>query len=488
MEYHTGDTLEMELVGLSSDGRAVGRSAEGMTVFVRGGVPGQIVVARLTAVKKRMAEAELVEVRQRAKEERPAPCPHAGSCGGCPWQILPHAVQLEWKRRIVQDSLQRIGRLHLPEERILPVLSAGEEKQWGYRNKMEFAFAANGEGRTLLGLRERSSRRVTEVTHCLLQSPRTMAVLDELRRLCEKYRLHAAAAPQKERRQRHGAFSRSVRQNDILRFAVIREPLAGGCLVELITLPSPQEAGNIRSMGRELLDGPCGVTGFVHSIRRSESDVAYGEETAFTLGEAQLRETLRLQGRDVTFRLDHNSFFQVNSRAAELLYNAAADLASSLFGSPEKGIWGENCWDIYCGAGGLALTMAPHFRHVFGLEAVAPAVDLARKNAGAAGGETTFRFEAGDAANLEQRFSRMGTPDLLVTDPPRAGMDEHTVKAILRHRPPRMVLVSCNPATLARDLALLAPAYHIRAVQPVDLFPQTPHVETLAALESGAGA
>ena len=194
MEYHTGDTLEMELVGLSSDGRAVGRSAEGMTVFVRGGVPGQIVVARLTAVKKRMAEAELVEVRQRAKEERPAPCPHAGSCGGCPWQILPHAVQLEWKRRIVQDSLQRIGRLHLPEERILPVLSAGEEKQWGYRNKMEFAFAANGEGRTLLGLRERSSRRVTEVTHCLLQSPRTMAVLDELRRLCEKYRLHAGSA------------------------------------------------------------------------------------------------------------------------------------------------------------------------------------------------------------------------------------------------------------------------------------------------------
>lgn len=485
MEYHTGDTLELELSGLSADGRAVGRSAEGMTVFVRGGLPGQKVAARLTGVKKRMAEAEVTGVLQHAKEERPSPCPHGESCGGCPWQNMPYALQLDWKRRIVRDCLQRIGRLDLPEEKILPVLSCGEKAQWNYRNKMEFAFAADREGNTLLGLRERASRSITEVKACRLQSERTMAVLDELRRLCNKYRLHAAAARQTGRRPRHASFSRSVRQNDILRFAVIREPLAGGCLVELITLPSPQEAGTLRRLGQELMEGPHGVTGFVHSIRRSESDVAYGEETAFTLGETQISETLHLQGRDVSFRLDHNSFFQVNSRAAELLYNRAAELASSLSAGGSGGIWGENCWDIYCGAGGLALTMAPHFRQIFGLEVVAPAVELARENALHAGGETTFRFETGDAAKLERCFSRMGTPDLLVTDPPRAGMDENTVKAILRHLPPRLVLVSCNPATLARDLALLAPAYHIRAVQPVDLFPQTPHVETLAALETG---
>lgn len=484
MQYHTGDTLEMELVGLSSDGRAVGRSAEGMAVFVKGGVPGQIVIAHLMSVKKRMAEAEVVEVVRRAKEERAAPCPHAENCGGCPWQILPYRVQLEWKRRIVRDSLQRIGKIALPEDDVPPVLSLGEDAQWGYRNKMEFAFAADMEGKTLLGLRARYSHSVTNITQCMLQSTRTMAVLHELRRLCAKYHMYPATARGKGGRQGKSRFSRSIRQNDILRFAVIREPLAGGCLVELITRPSPQEAVNIRSIGKELLESSCGVTGFAHSIRRSESDIAYGEETALTLGDAQLKETLHINGRDVTFHLGHNAFFQVNSRAAELLYNTAAKLASSLFPTRKNGLWGKSCWDIYCGVGGLALTMAPHFRHVFALEVMAPAVDLAKENARAAGGGTSFRFEVGDAAKLEACFSRMGVPDLVVTDPPRAGMDEYTVKALLKHRPARMILVSCNTATLARDLALLSAAYDIRSVQPVDLFPQTPHVEALALLEA----
>ena len=195
----------------------------------------------------------------------------------------------------------------------------------------------------------------------------------------------------------------------------------------------------------------------------------------------RLSATLALQGRNVTFALDHNSFFQVNSRAAELLYNTAAELAAALFPGA-TGLWGRDCWDIYCGAGGLALTMGPHFSRVFGLESVAQAVELAARNAEAAGENTEYRFECGDAARLERCFRERGVPDLLVTDPPRAGMDERTVQAILKHRPPRLVLVSCNPATLARDLALLAPAYGIRAVQPVDLFPQTPHVETVALL------
>ena len=310
-----------------------------------------------------------------------------------------------------------------------------------------------------------------------------MTVLADLRELCEKFRLVAAPSGRsgRERAPHRKGFSSSVRQNDILRFAVIREPQDGGCLVELITLPSPQEASTVRKLGSALMEKNSGVTGFVHSIRAAESDVAYGEQTVFTLGESRLSETLALQGRNVTFALDHNSFFQVNSRAAELLYNTAADLAASLFPGATD-LWGKECWDIYCGAGGLALTMGPHFSRVFGLESVAQAVELAARNAEAAGENTEYRFECGDAARLERCFRERGVPDLLVTDPPRAGMDERTVQAILKHRPPRLVLVSCNPATLARDLALLAPLYTIRAVQPVDLFPQTPHVETVAAL------
>ena len=483
MAYQSNDTLELELHGLSPDGRTVGRSDEGMTIFVRGGLPGQRVRVRLRHVKKRMAEAELLDVLRHAPDERNAPCPHADECGGCPWQRLPYARQLEEKTRIVQDALRRLGRLDLPEGVIRPALSPGEQAEWGYRNKMEFAFAQDASGRTTLGLRARSSRTVIPVTQCLLQSPRAMTVLADLRELCEKFRLVAAPSGRsgRERAPRRKGFSSSVRQNDILRFAVIREPQDGGCLVELITLPSPQESSTVRKLGSALMEKNSGVTGFVHSIRAAESDVAYGEQTVFTLGESRLSETLDLQGRKVTFALDHNSFFQVNSHAAELLYNTAADLAASLFPGA-TGLWGRDCWDIYCGAGGLALTMGPHFSRVFGLESVAQAVELAARNAEAAGENTEYRFECGDAARLERCFRERGVPDLLVTDPPRAGMDERTVQAILKHRPPRLVLVSCNPATLARDLALLAPLYTIRAVQPVDLFPQTPHVETVASL------
>ncbi|WP_458400697.1 23S rRNA (uracil(1939)-C(5))-methyltransferase RlmD [Mailhella sp.] len=486
MEYEKGDTLELTLHGFSPDGRTVGRSAEGMTVFVQGGIPEQRVLVRLTAVKKRLGEAEIVKVLDNAPEERPAPCPHASVCGGCPWQSLPYPGQLSWKRRIVEDALRRIGRLDIPEGFVRPVLHVESPEgaaEWHTRNKMEFAFAAGPDGKTRLGLRSRASRSVVEVTDCQLQTPRTMVVLSALRDLCERFDLHAAPAEQTRGRQngKKQKFSQSVRQSDILRFAVIREPGDGGCLVELITLPSPQESRTIRKLGEKLIAGAWGVTGFVHSTRAASSPIAYGEETSFTLGTTSITETLQLQERSVTFRLGHSSFFQVNSRAAELLYNTAARLSSELFDSTDA-IWGRQCWDIYCGVGGLALTMAPHFKTVYGLEVVPQAIELAQDNAEAAGTDTTFTFEAGDAATLERSFKRFGAPDLLVTDPPRAGMDERTVQAILKHRPPRLVLVSCNPATLARDLALLETAYTIRAVQPVDLFPQTPHIETVVTL------
>lgn len=484
MAYGKGDVLELDLHDFSSDGRAVGRTEESMTVFVRGGLPGQRVLAGITGVKKRMAEADMIRIVKPAPEERPSACPHADSCGGCPWQCLPYPLQLDWKRNIVQNALLRIGRLSVPKEALYSLRCVGEDAEWGYRNKMEFAFAASPGGELRLGLRARASRNVVEVTECRLQTPRTMQVLAALRELCGKYGLSAAPSVRTSRVPggRKNAFSRSVRYNEILRFVVIREPRDGDCLVELITLPSPQEAQSIRRLGQDLLEGPWGVTGFVHSIRISSTPVAYGEETAFTMGKTVISETLCLQGRKVSFRLDHNSFFQVNSRAAELLYNSTAELAKALFPSTEGERWGRQCWDIYCGAGGLALTMAPHFTEVFGLETVAAAVALAEDNAIRARGAGNCNFETGDAASLERCFRQKGIPDLLVTDPPRSGMDSRTVQAILRHQPPRLVLVSCNPATLARDLSLLAPAYDIRGVLPVDLFPQTPHIETVVSL------
>lgn len=480
MTLTPGQRLELTLGGFAHDGRAVGRpDGGGPAIFVSGGLPGRRVLAEIAVVRKRMAEGSVLEtltpVPPDQGGERTAPCPHAGECGGCPWQELPYPSQLVWKKKLVEDALEKIGRIDCAGGRVRPVLPSPDTDrgpgEWRYRNKMEFAFAPDEDGRPLLGLRRRASREVVEVTGCLLQTSGTMSVLASLRDLTARSGLPAwkgkGSAP------------------GSLRFAVIREPRGDGasapCLVEIITGPTDAAAGRIVArLGEELLAGSGGVTGFVHSVRSGEADIACGEKTMTVLGETRLEERLRLVGHaaPVTFRLGHQAFFQVNTGAAELLYNTAAGMALS--GPParaEKA--GGVCWDIYCGVGGLALTMAPRFRRVMGLESVPAAVSLARKNAEAF---PQCRFETAHAGKLGEFFRRRGVPDLLCADPPRSGLDDGAVRALLRGRPAHLLLVSCNPATLARDLAALSAIYRLEAVQPVDLFPQTPHVETAAFL------
>jgi 23S rRNA (uracil1939-C5)-methyltransferase len=495
-----GDILELTPRGFAHDGRAVARSGgtNGPAVFVRGGLPEQRVLVRLEKVGKRLAEGVVQEVLEPSPLERPAPCRHAGECGGCPWQRLPYAEQLRWKEERVRDALVRVGRLTLPDGLVRAVLPSPAPEmapgacagaispasgEWGYRNKMEFAFTAGPDGKTRLGLRRAASRDVVEVTDCLLQSPRAMRVLEAWRVLCGNAGLSAWTGPQEKGR--------------ILRFAVIREPghVPGeNCLAELITGPvSRPEAEAVRSLGQKLLDGSLGVSGFVHSVRASASDVARGEKTAALLGRTHLEEHLRLDAHSepVRLRFSHSSFFQVNTRAAELLYNTAIRLAFPEAGrcrsgaaSPVSAGRAGACWDVCCGVGGLALAMAPCCESVLGLESMPEAVSMARKNAA---GFPRCRFMVGDASRLGEYFRRYGVPELLCVNPPRSGLAGETVQAVLRARPRRLLLVSCDPATLARDMGMLAQAYAPLAVQPVDLFPQTPHVETAALLVAGPG-
>ena len=312
MIWNAGDSLELTLHGLAHDGRAVARPENGPVVFVRGGLPGQRILARLTAVKKRMAEAEMLNVVAPAEDERPAPCPHAADCGGCPWQSLPYRAQLGWKRRLLTDALARIGGVKDAETLTRPVLpspaNAFGPGEWRYRNKMEFAFAPGPDGLPRLGLRRRASHEVVDVDACLLQTPRTMRVLAALRVL-----VRASGLP---------AWTPEEQAPGGLRFVVIREPggTPGACVVELISAPFAA-ASLVTELGRALLDGPWGVTGFIHSTRAASSDVAYGEKTELTLGDTTLTESLNLAGHPapVRFALGHNAFFQVNSRATELL-------------------------------------------------------------------------------------------------------------------------------------------------------------------------
>ncbi|WP_308774436.1 class I SAM-dependent RNA methyltransferase [uncultured Bilophila sp.] len=439
--FLSGQFLELRVDALVSDGRGLGRH-DGVVVLVEDALPGQRVRARVSAVRKSLAEAELVGVLERSPDEQEPPCPHAGRCGGCSWQSLAYGRQLVWKERIVRDALERVGKVQDPP--VLPILASPGE--WGYRNKMEFAFGpSEGVGKAI-GLRERGSRDIVAVTGCLLQTPLTMRVLEAVRELAG------------------GAF----RDLDG-RFLVVREPKAGGCFVELIVGPGcGAEAGG--RFAAALRAEVSGVTGFALSERSAPSDVAYGERTLYADG--------RLEERigDILLQMGHNAFFQVNTPAAELLYVEAARFAA-LDELPDPVLW-----DVYGGVGAIGLFIGSKAR-VVGIEEMPGAVRYARANAKALG-RKAYRVEQGDAKSVLGRLAKLGPkPDVVVVDPPRAGLDAKVAQQLAGAAPLRLVYVSCNPATLARDVARLAPAFRLKAARPVDLFPQTPHVETVALLE-----
>ncbi len=440
--------VELDVSALVSDGRGLGRR-EGMAVFVEGALPGQRVRARIVRTRKRMAEAELVEILVPSEDENEPPCPHAGLCGGCPWQGLPYVRQLEWKARIVRDALQRVGGIENPL--ILDILPSPET--WRYRNKMEFAFGRTEEGGIVLGLRERGSRTVVPVTGCLLQSPLTMRVLEAVRGLVLEQAELAARC----------------------RFLVVREPHAGGCFVELILGPDAAK-GNDTLLGERfaalLRSVVAGVSGFALSLRSAPGDVAYGETIAYADGE--IRE--RIAGVELV--LGPASFFQVNTPAAELLYAEVARLCRL------EELNEPTVWDVYGGIGSIGFSLARHMRggRLIGVEEMPGAVRYARMNADILG-LRRYRMESGDARSVLGRLIRQAPPDVVVVDPPRAGLDARVVQQLVKASPRRILYVSCNPATLARDVARLSPAFRLRTVRPVDLFPQTPHVESVALLE-----
>lgn len=437
-----GCELDLTVEALVSDGRALGRH-EGMAVFVENALPGQLVRARIVNVRKRLAEAELTRVLRPSPDELPSPCPHAGRCGGCPWQSLAYERQLMWKERIVRDALERVAKV--PQPPVLPILPSPEA--WGYRNKMEFAFGLSASGEAGIGLRERGSRAVVEVTGCLLQTPLTMRVLDAARGLVK------------------GPF----RGLDG-RFLVIREPRAGGCFVELIVGPGA-DGGTAERFAAALREEADGVTGVTLSLREAPGDVAYGERVLHT--EGRLEERIG----PVRFQFGHDAFFQVNTPAAELLYAEAARFAAlDAFERPVL-------WDVYGGVGSIGLYMAGAGARIVNIEAMPGAVRHARANAKALG-VRDYRTERGDAKSVLGRWTSLGPkPDVIAVDPPRAGLDGTVARQLTEIAPQRLIYVSCNPATLARDVARLAPAYRLSAARPVDLFPQTPHVETAALLE-----
>jgi len=451
-------TLSVEDVALGGKGLA---RHEGRVVFVDRGLPGDRVVARLTKVKRTFAEARLESVESPGPARVAARCAHVEQCGGCRLQEMPYEAQCALKERQVVETLKHLGGLSAPPVRpLVPAPGA-----WHYRNKMEFSFLQAADGAPVLGLHERGTYdRVFEVRECHLPSP----LVVEIVRLTQRFA-----------RERSWRAYHPSRHDGLARFLMVRHlPLTGECAVHLIAVADRLDglrewAEAVAALSPEVKTVTLGLNG-------SRSNVAVMEEEIVLHGSGAIVE--RLLGLE--FEVVGNAFLQTNSAQAERLYAAALE-AARLEG-------GETVLDVYSGAGTLTLVFARAAKLAVGIESVPDAVERARRNA-VRNGLGATRFECGEARRVLREWSQgrreeAVRPEIVVVDPPRAGLHPRVVFRVAELKPRRVVYVSCNPATLARDLKDFAEhGYRLAEATPFDMFPHTPHIECVARLEP-AGA
>lgn len=444
-----GDELSIEVDRLTYGGEGIGRT-NGLAVFVTGAAPNELVRARVRKTFRRHVESDLVAV-ERSSPDRIAPrCGHfAEGCGGCSWQHVTYSAQLVAKADAVRDSLERVGGFR--DLSIRPILPAPEP--YHYRNKMEFAFHPNG----VLGLHPRGAwYDILPLRECFLESPLAMRIVKAAREFAE-----ARALSLYHPRTRQG----------LLRELCVRQSRGTGeVLLGLVT--SPGDFPEATEMANHLAAVDPAVTSIVRSIRHAPEGTAPLGETSVLFGKDYISEITA----GLRFRIHIDTFFQTNSAQAERLAEIVKDFAGDVASAQVV--------DVYCGVGFFSLALAAAGARVIGVEIVESAVEAARRNA-TENGITGLSFHAGDARGVLAQVLPAGlAPKVLILDPPRAGAGGKVMRRIARACPQRIVYVSCNPTTLARDLIELQPfGYRITAVQPLDLFPQTYHVETVVALE-----
>jgi 23S rRNA (uracil1939-C5)-methyltransferase len=431
-----GESLLLEIDSLAYGGKGIARR-NGYVVFVAGALPGDRVRAEVTRAKRGYAEARTVEIVEPSTDRVPERCDHGGEpCPGAPWQALPYEEQLRHKQQQVDDALSRLGGLSGYE--LEPIEPAAE--QWRYRNKLEYSFGERDDD-LVLGYHARGRwDEVVDAKDCLLASEENNRARNEVRAWAR-----AQGLPAYDRRTGTGT----------LRNLVVREGRRTGELqTRLVTSPDeiprpPVDLHTIVEGTGSGTDGPTGALGREHLI----------EELC-----------------GLRFRISHSAFFQTNTEMAERLYAIAAEMAA-LDGR-------ERLYDLFCGIGTLGLTLAGRAGEVWGIELVPEAVADAEENA-RINGIGNARLRVGDARKaILPLLEEAGRPDVVVVDPPRAGLSKKVVRRLIECEAKRVVYVSCNPTTLAPNAAQLTGAgYRLRRVRPVDMFPQTPHIECVALLE-----
>jgi len=440
-----GSELELTVDRLAHGGNGVARREDGYVVFVQGAVPGDRVRAEVGRAKKAYAEARAVEILEPSPDRIEPATDHPGA----PWQVLPYERQLEVKQEQVEDALRRIGRLDGFElEPMIPAV-----QQWRYRNKLEYSFGTGDDGELVCGFHAPGRfDRIEPMTDCLLASERSNVAREQVLAWAREQGLSAW-----DRRTHTG----------VLRNLVVREGRRTGKLqVRLVTSPAPG------SPGADALIEAVDADGLFWTQTEGLGESTRGGSTTLLRGGPKLEEELG----GLRFEISPEAFFQTNTEMAEVLYGTAAEFAG-LRGS-------ERVYDLYCGIGTIGLSLAPRAREVVGVElvadAVADAIDNAKLNE-----IKNASFFAGDIRlAMRDLVERAGRPDVAVIDPPRAGLSQKIVRRIIEAAPQKIVYVSCNPTTLAPNAAQLVEAgWTLRRVRPVDMFPQTPHIECVALLE-----
>jgi 23S rRNA (uracil1939-C5)-methyltransferase len=454
----------VEIEAFAAEGKALAR-VDNLVVFVPFAAPGDVVDIRLSRKRKQYAEGRIVAFKRYSADRVEPFCSHFGVCGGCQWQHLPYPSQLKYKQQQVLDVLQRIAKIELPEAR--PIL--GSEKDRFYRNKLEYTFS-NKRWRTLEEIQSgeefKNSEalgfhipgmfdKVLDIEKCFLQEDFSNRVRLSVKAFCLAHQMD---------------FFDLKLQQGLMRNLIVRTTSTGQKMVIVVFFR--EETASREALLNHLLNEFPEITSLIYVINNKANDTIFDRETVVYHGSAYIVEEME----GLQFIIGPKSFYQTNSEQAYRLYSLVREFA---------GLQGnELVYDLYTGTGTIANFLARQCRKVIGIEYIPEAIEDARANAELNGIKNTTFFAADVKDLLNNDFTaEQGRPDVLITDPPRAGMHGDVVKTILSAAPERVVYVSCNPSTQARDLSLMDNLYQVETLQAVDMFPHTQHVENVVLLK-----
>lgn len=444
------DRITVYIEDLTHDGNGVAK-IDGYPLFIQGALPDETAEVHVLKTLKNYGFAKIVEIIKPSPDRVEAPCEYFSQCGGCQIQHMTYEGQLKWKQKMVENVMRRIGKIDAP---VLPV--KGMDNPWNYRNKAQIPFAQNEQGQVIAGFFKQKSHDIVSMERCLIQTSEADVIMSDL-----KHELTALGIRPYDEKSHQGQ----------LRHVVVRKGrTTDEVMVVLVT--KSRALRNVEGVVEKIKELVPNVASIVQNINNDKTNVIFGDETFTLWGKDAIEDTIG----NVRFEISARSFYQVNPVQTEVLYKQALDYAQ-LTGN-------ERVIDAYCGIGSISLFLAQQAGHVMGVEIVPQAIEDAKRNAEINGFTNTY-FEAGPAEEVIPRWYKEGKEaDVLVVDPPRKGCDEALLNTIIEQKPKRVVYVSCNPGTLARDLRILEDGgYKTMEVQPVDMFPHTTHCEAVAWLE-----